>query len=167
MLSSLATEKSEYFDNLAHGDDVPLVDLQRRIQTPFGARPYPPGSKEIPSLPHLIVVPGTLLSQWVDELHILFNPRAVDIYMYPTSKDERQKFWATDGPFHSSNHQLSNRIILAPHSAFLEDYNSINAKSKKCSNPPRDTPPMLSIKQRADISKTLFGQKYLNMWMYC
>ncbi|KAF9470036.1 hypothetical protein BDN70DRAFT_902436, partial [Pholiota conissans] len=38
-----------------------------------------------------------------------------------------------------------------------------NGKSKKPPKLPWDTPPMLAIQQRADISKTLFGQKYLSV----
>lgn len=79
-------------------------------------RPYLAGSKDIPNRCHLILIPGTLLSQWFDELRILFMPGYVDIFVYPTSAEGRAMFWAEDGPFHLSRHALYNRIILAPHS---------------------------------------------------
>ncbi|KAF8951749.1 P-loop containing nucleoside triphosphate hydrolase protein, partial [Flammula alnicola] len=127
------------------------------------SRPYLIGEKKIPCLPHLILVPGTLLAQWLDELHILFAPGAVDLFTYPTSKEEREMFWAPDGPFHSSNHDLSNRIILAPHSALQKDFQSLYlAKSKTSGALPWTTPPLLPLNRRANISKTLFGQCYLS-----
>ena len=80
------------------------------------ARPFLAGCKEIPRLPHLILVPGTLISQWLDELYTLYAPGSVDVFVYPSSVQEQELFWAPDGPFYSSRHEMSNRIILAPHS---------------------------------------------------
>jgi len=68
----------------------------------------------LPQLPHLIVVPGTILSQWEVELKTLFLPQSVDIFVYTGGKS-RAAFWAADGPFHSSKLELGYRIIIATH----------------------------------------------------
>ncbi|KAF9470636.1 hypothetical protein BDN70DRAFT_901952, partial [Pholiota conissans] len=128
------------------------------------ARPYLAGETEIPRLPHLILVPGTLTIQWVDELHILYTPGSIDIFIYPTSAEERELFWAADAPFHVSRHEMSNRIIVAPHSALQKDYNALHLKKpKKSGSLPWDPLPLRSAKHRPEISKTLFGQRYLSI----
>lgn len=92
--------------------------------------PYLAGKKEIPCLPHLIIIPGTLLAQWGDELRILFGANVVDIFKYPNTKPEREMFWAPDGPFHSSRHPLSSRIILAPHTVIIPPFLMLGLCSK-------------------------------------
>lgn len=77
--------------------------------------PYLGTCNPLPELPHLIVVPGTLLSQWEGELKTVFKRGTVDILVYGTRKAARERFWAPDGPFHASKH-VSNKIIIASHS---------------------------------------------------
>ncbi|KJA15384.1 hypothetical protein HYPSUDRAFT_207935 [Hypholoma sublateritium FD-334 SS-4] len=79
-------------------------------------RPYLGEEKQIPHLPHLIVVPGTLLSQWVDEIRTLFAPKGIDILTYPMAKDERRFFWGPNGPFAATNHSPSSIIIFVTQS---------------------------------------------------
>ena len=67
----------------------------------------------VPCYPHLIVVAGTLLSQWESELKTLIQPQFFDIFVYGSGKKLHEKFWSQQGPFHSSRHKKSNRIIIA------------------------------------------------------
>ncbi|KAG2136443.1 hypothetical protein DEU56DRAFT_756348 [Suillus clintonianus] len=77
-------------------------------------RPYFAGMKSIPNLPHLIIVPNSLLGQWRSELRIFFAPRTIEIYEYPTAEKEFAGFWT--GPWAKSAMPLINRIILVTHS---------------------------------------------------
>ena len=79
-------------------------------------RPYLKEEKQIPHLPHLVVVPGTLLSQWIDEIRTLFAPKGIDILTYPMGKDERQFFWGPNGPVAVANHSLSSIVIFVTQS---------------------------------------------------
>ena len=79
-------------------------------------RPYLAGNKKIPDAPHLILAPGTLISQWWDELRLLFLPKGVDLLVYPSLKEEREYFWSPGGTYDSAKHQPASRIILAAHS---------------------------------------------------
>ena len=73
--------------------------------------------RQLPSLPHLIIVPGTLLSQWEGELKTLFRPKFFHILIYPAGKGMREHFWSAKGPFHGRKLRLaSNVIIVASHS---------------------------------------------------
>jgi hypothetical protein len=80
------------------------------------SNPYLGESKVILDLPHLIVVPGTILGQWEDEIKVLFKPKSFDILLYGTGKAVHDQFWAVDGPFYTSKHKPRNKIILASHS---------------------------------------------------
>jgi SNF2 family DNA or RNA helicase len=91
-----------------------LFDLLNHIFAE--ANPYLGETKKLPDLPHLVVVPGTLLSQWDSELRVLLKPKSFDILMYGTGKALHDKFWAPDGPFHMSKHPARQKIIVASHS---------------------------------------------------
>lgn len=73
------------------------------------------GADKIPSLPHLILCPGTLTAQWVHELKVFFIPKSVDILVYDSQTDGKF-FWGPFGPLHRSKQDLHNRIIVASHS---------------------------------------------------
>jgi hypothetical protein len=79
-------------------------------------RPYLGLSNTIPDASHLVIVPGTVLSQWASEIRISLNPKAFDLFIYQTGEDFREHFWSDSGQFSQSNQPNSNRIILAPHS---------------------------------------------------
>lgn len=84
-------------------------------------RPYLRGHEKIPNLPNLILAPGTLIAQWSDELRFLFSPEAVNILLYPTTREERKLFWAPEGTFAIASRAFLTRIIiLAPHSVSNE-----------------------------------------------
>ncbi|KAF9472810.1 hypothetical protein BDN70DRAFT_818120 [Pholiota conissans] len=80
------------------------------------SRPYLAGKKDIPSLPHLILVPGTLTTQWLDELRITFQPGGVDIFVYPTAQADRLAFWDANSAFYLSKQPSSSKIIISTHS---------------------------------------------------
>lgn len=93
---------------------IPLFPDQRRF---LG------GADKIPSLPHLILCPGTLSAQWIHELKVLFLPKSVDIIPYDSQTDSKI-FWGPHGPLHRSKHEPHNRIIIASHSVripFFQD----------------------------------------------
>jgi SNF2 family DNA or RNA helicase len=95
-----------YVDNYYHiSDDLPTDE-----------RPYLQGSTQVPSLPHLIVAPGTLRAQWIHEVKTLFRLKSVDILLYDSPKSGNSDFWSPTGPFHSSNQDPTNIIILTTHS---------------------------------------------------
>jgi hypothetical protein len=84
-----------------------------------GAAPYLGEKDAIPCLPHLIVVPGTLVGQWEQELKVVFQPNYVDILVYGAGLAQHQYFWSDAGPYKQANHPASSRIILASHSVRL------------------------------------------------
>ncbi|KDQ27172.1 hypothetical protein PLEOSDRAFT_168604 [Pleurotus ostreatus PC15] len=49
--------------------------------------------RTVPNLAHLIVVPLSLISQWLLELHQFFHKRAVDIFVLPNTADTVQLFF--------------------------------------------------------------------------
>lgn len=84
------------------------------------ASPYLGADNTLPNSPHLIVVPGTLLSQWEAELKTLFNPKYFKVLLYGTGKSVHDSFWSEDGPFHNTKKEVSaNVVILASHSVSI------------------------------------------------
>lgn len=81
-----------------------------------GALQYLGDSRDIPDLPTLILVPGTVLSQWLGEIYTLLRRHSVDIFIYPTSKAGRQAYWEKDGVFEQSKHLRRHRIVVASQS---------------------------------------------------
>ncbi|KXN85122.1 Chromodomain-helicase-DNA-binding protein 1-like protein [Leucoagaricus sp. SymC.cos] len=118
-------------------------------------RPFLGGSRKIPSYPHLIVCPGTLVKQWVDELKIFFKPRSIDIFMYEGNTNS-DAFWGPDGPLQSSNHPPQNRIVIASHSAVFTDFKKLHFKPKTKGVCPWEIP-----NARKSLESTIFGQFFL------
>ena len=129
-------------------------------------------------MPHLIVVPGTLVSQWEQELKVAFQPNYVDILVYGAGLAQHEYFWSDTGPYKQAKHSASSRIILASHSvsvvtrlvrasnqtyqALQQDYGLLYTPQKK----PKDLPwahPARSISYNKNVHKTLFSQEYLSV----
>lgn len=93
-----------------------LLHFVRNTYNLIASLPYLAHREEIPDRIVLIIVPGTLLTQWSTELKILVNPKAFDIFVYGTVGQSPQAFWADQGPFLQLKQPLSRRIIIASHS---------------------------------------------------
>ncbi|KAG6871948.1 hypothetical protein C0995_014639 [Termitomyces sp. Mi166 len=131
---------------------------ERFIEDSSGDTPFLGAESVVPSLPHLIVCPGTLMPQWGSEIKTLLVAHAVDIFFYDGSVDS-ETFWGPKGPFQSSAHQLHNRIVIASHSIIVRDLNATHAaipKRKKKNTMPWDMP-----NPRKDLTNTIFGQRFL------
>ncbi|KAJ3564157.1 hypothetical protein NP233_g8477 [Leucocoprinus birnbaumii] len=123
-------------------------------------RPWLGGSQKVPSLPHLIVCPGTLVTQWVHELKVLLLPKSVDILVYDSQTDSKI-FWGPDGPVQRSHHAPHNHIIVASHSVIFNDFKKLHsAPGKKKNNPPWKAPP---VKPTQSLKDTIFGQFFLSV----
>ncbi|KAG6876903.1 hypothetical protein C0993_012196 [Termitomyces sp. T159_Od127] len=112
----------------------------------------------VPSLPHLIICPGTLMPQWGSEIKSLLVFHAVDIFFYDGSVPSDQ-FWGPTGAFQSSEHKLHNRIVIASHSIITKDFMATHStipKRKKQKVMPWEIP-----NPRKDLSNTIFGQNFL------
>lgn len=88
--------------------------LERRLMFETVSQPYLRSSRKIPDRPSLIVVPGTLLRQWATELQTAFAHLSVDIFIYPSARANRSKFWNEE--YAQSVQPTRNRVIVAPQS---------------------------------------------------
>ncbi len=71
----------------------------------------------VPNFAHLIVVPLSLIGQWLSELHRFFRKGAVDIFVLPNTADAVQLFFfGKNTAWKLSQHNEINRIVLCAHS---------------------------------------------------
>ncbi|KAG2340580.1 hypothetical protein BDR05DRAFT_1002399 [Suillus weaverae] len=75
--------------------------------------PFFVGQKSIPDLPHIIIVPNSLLAQWTTELRTFFAPQTIEIYHFPSAAKDFGAFWT--GAWAKSKMPFINRIILVTH----------------------------------------------------
>ncbi|KAF5370979.1 hypothetical protein D9615_010044 [Tricholomella constricta] len=136
---------------------IRLQETKRKLPRLIAKRCYLGGSDNIPSLPHLILCPGTLIAQWVSELKVLLRPKSVDIFVYESQSDSRQ-FWSSSSAFQQSKHKPHNRIVVMSHSALFNDMNSLhqNLKKKKGGPRPWDIP-----SPKGPLTETIFEQHFL------
>ncbi|KAG1727539.1 P-loop containing nucleoside triphosphate hydrolase protein [Suillus lakei] len=91
------------------------LDRAKVRQAPIlGDRPFFVGQTSIPDLPHIIIVPNSLLSQWTSELRTFFAAKTIEIYQFPTALKDFASFWT--GAWATSKMPFINRIILVTHS---------------------------------------------------
>ncbi|KAF9447919.1 hypothetical protein P691DRAFT_670489 [Macrolepiota fuliginosa MF-IS2] len=131
------------------GGRLPPILMKRR---------YLFGRNRVPSLPHLIVCPGTLTGQWVSELKILFKPKMVDILVYDSQTDSDQ-FWGPDGPLSSTNHDIHNCIVVATHSALFNDMK----RTHKVPTRGKNTRPWDIPELKTSLANTIFGRDFLTI----
>lgn len=144
-----------------------LIHCQSTVKskTPpiFVSNPYLGELTVLPNLPHVIVVPGTVIDQWQSEIKTLFIAKSFDVLVYSSNKTERELFWAPTGPFHRSLHEPANRIILVSESALQNDFTSVYAliePTDQSDGLPWDPP---QRRPTASFNKTLYGHKYLSI----
>jgi TATA-binding protein-associated factor len=80
-------------------------------------KPYFQGHLGIPNRAHLILVPLTMLRQWESELKVFFQPKTIEIYVYPIKEEEQKEFWT--GRWSASQMPLVARIVLVSHSVSI------------------------------------------------
>ncbi|KAF5345577.1 hypothetical protein D9756_011032 [Leucocoprinus leucothites] len=158
-----------------------LQSTNRPLPPILVERPFLAGSTKIPSHPHLVICPGTLVKQWVSELKTTLRPKKVDILVYDSSTDTAV-FWGPEGPIVKSLHERHNIIIVASQSVhfilvlkleycvdscffpqvlaneFRENH-AVTPRRTRNSRP-WDIPP---LKPKVLLSNTLFGQWFLTV----
>ncbi|KAH6905671.1 P-loop containing nucleoside triphosphate hydrolase protein [Coprinopsis sp. MPI-PUGE-AT-0042] len=151
LLIQLGTSKS-----LSHKNLIPPI-----IQ----ALPFLGPSSDIPDMPSLIIVPGTLNRQWLGELYTLFVLFSVDIFIYPSSKAARLKFFGKDSAWARSEQRMRNRIIVVTHSTLLQEFSMLweTKKEKRLKGLAPWSHPEKREDFDVDVKKTLYGFKYLTV----
>jgi SNF2 family DNA or RNA helicase len=72
---------------------------------------------KVPEAPHLIIVPNSLMEQWIREIKVFFNKKKVDIYQLPGTEEEIEKFFLDKkSPWVMSATPPPARIVLIMHS---------------------------------------------------
>ncbi|KXN81008.1 Nuclear protein STH1/NPS1 [Leucoagaricus sp. SymC.cos] len=136
-----------------------LIYLQtekKKLPPVIAERPFLNRSNMIPSLPHLIVCPGTLSAQWIIELKTLLLPQSVDIHTYD-SHTKPEVFWGPSGPLRSSKHAFHHQVVVASHSVVFNEFKKSHRPIPKGKNArPWDIP-----NPRKSLENTIFGQKFL------
>ncbi|KAK7434927.1 hypothetical protein VKT23_019930 [Stygiomarasmius scandens] len=137
-------------------------------------RPFLKDSDSLPSWPHVIVMPGTLRAQWLQELKTVFLPHSFDVFLYDSTRRGNEDFWKPDSEFSTSKQTPQNRIILVSHSVSPEDFSRICAYftgqslvneylsvfgAKDRSKSPWKLP---RLKVGASLEGTIFGQNFLS-----
>ena len=74
------------------------------------------GGGPVPNAPHLLVVPGGLIDQWVKELQTFFDRYSIDIYRFPTQSKSFADFFAEGSQWAKSTQPLVKRILIVAHS---------------------------------------------------
>lgn len=75
-----------------------------------------PQCRSVPNYPHLIVVPLSLISQWIAELHRFFRKGSIDIFVLPNTIDAVELFFhGRESAWNQSSHKYMNRIVLCAH----------------------------------------------------
>ncbi|KAF9491153.1 hypothetical protein BDN71DRAFT_1510617 [Pleurotus eryngii] len=85
--------------------------------------------KTVPNFAHLIIVPLSLVSQWISELHRFFRKAAIDIFVLPNTADAVELFFLSEGStWNMSSHKYMNRIVICAHPTFT----SLTARTFRC-----------------------------------
>ncbi|TFK59812.1 hypothetical protein BDN72DRAFT_780239 [Pluteus cervinus] len=141
------------------------IRQQKGIPLPplFALAPFLREYNQLPDFPHLIIVPGTLLVQWELELKGVGKPAAFDLFVYKANRDFHKAFWAEGGPWALSEQPMFRRIILASHSALLQDFAELYVGGKqKSADKPWMRPERLPSYD-VELKTTLFQLKFLSV----
>jgi len=72
---------------------------------------------KVPDSPHLIVVPTSLIEQWIREIKVFFDKKKVEIYQLPGTEEEIESFFLdVQSPWVKSETPMPLRIVLITHS---------------------------------------------------
>ena len=68
---------------------------------------------QIPDCPHLIVLPNSLMEQWIWEIKVFFNKKSMEIYQLPGMEKEIEHFFVNaKSPCVSSHTPMPLHIYL-------------------------------------------------------
>ncbi|KAG2361110.1 P-loop containing nucleoside triphosphate hydrolase protein [Suillus spraguei] len=125
--------------------------------------PFFAGLDAIPNLPHVIIVPNSLNSQWFSELRTFFAPKALEVYNYPTAENEFGDFF--NSAWAKSSTPLIHCIILVNHSVMLTSGKVFDThKGVAGHNSNKVSDDTRSLKLRKQAAKCLWvGQKFLTV----
>ncbi|KAF9488812.1 hypothetical protein BDN71DRAFT_1435847 [Pleurotus eryngii] len=86
-------------------------------------------TKTVPNLAHLTIIPLSIISQWMAELHWFFCKGAIDIFVLPNTAEAIKLFFhEKESVWKQSSHKYMNHIILCTHSTFT----SLTARTFHC-----------------------------------
>uniref|UniRef100_A0A0W0GC69 Uncharacterized protein n=1 Tax=Moniliophthora roreri TaxID=221103 RepID=A0A0W0GC69_MONRR len=121
---------------------------------------YLKGSENLPALPHLIITPGTIRTQWVKELKTLFRRYSVDFLLYDCPKAGNKDFWGPSGPLQKSKQDKQNIIILMTHSSLQNEFQRVFSMvlPKPAVRRPWELPEQLQT-----LQGSLFEQSFLTI----
>lgn len=71
---------------------------------------------KVPDLPFAIIVPVSLVAQWVNELKSFIGDNKLEIYVFPTAALDWPKFFAPSSAWSRSSQPLYLRVIIFQHS---------------------------------------------------
>jgi SNF2 family DNA or RNA helicase len=72
------------------------------------------GKGPVPNLPHLLVVPNSLVPQWTWELKIFFNPKQIEIHTLSASEEGVEAYLQSDEWLKSETPMIF-RIVIVSH----------------------------------------------------
>ncbi|KAF5362324.1 hypothetical protein D9756_002852 [Leucocoprinus leucothites] len=128
---------------------IMMMEEQHKLPRVFDERPYLWGQKKIPSQPHLIICPGTLINQWVSELKTFFRPKSVDIFIYDSQTDGAA-FWA-----------LQDRSRAPIRECMIELLSQVTQTHKQLER--RKSRPWIIPDAKKSLNETLFAQYFLTI----
>ncbi|PPR01683.1 hypothetical protein CVT26_013098, partial [Gymnopilus dilepis] len=147
------------------GETKDIPDLPTLVVVPGSVQAQWAVEFHIPDLPTLVVVPGSVQAQWAVEFRQSVNPEAFEVFTYGNTSESRRDFWAPDGPYHRSSKYPCQRIIIATHSSLSHDFGLLYASSPKPSEHggrlPWDARRLPGFKDH--VRTTLYSQSYLTV----
>ncbi|KAG2063203.1 hypothetical protein BDR04DRAFT_1164116, partial [Suillus decipiens] len=142
---------------LGNAKDLPVgLDATTVRKAPIlEKKPFFAGNARIPNLPHIVIVPNSLLGQWSSELRIFFAARKIEIYQYPTAEKEFARFWT--GPWETSKMPFINRVILVTHSVFTTQGKAFDLRKGKSGH---------NSRKASDEKRHLKGERFEKLCMW-
>ncbi|THU88715.1 hypothetical protein K435DRAFT_305531 [Dendrothele bispora CBS 962.96] len=137
-----------------------LQEMSQPLPPVLRSRQFLNGSNQIPALSHVIVVPGTLRPQWIQEIKTVFRPRSIDIFIYDCPKVGNKAFWGPDSGYSASLQKPQDKIIVTTHSSLQNEFTSVFLSKAKKGAQPWELP---DLRKNATLEGTIFGQRFLTV----